>query len=470
MANPFDALTSGLQSVAMLEGIRARRDERALNELRLLSELQKMEQANNDAELRAQAIQELQTIFSSDLFQYNPSAMLGPVASALTRIGETANIEKLGKLFNDLTQMNKFQSLNDALAAFDSGNANGLVDALVRYHRITTGIPWNGTITNASNKGITLTLTAPTEDGSILKRQMVVNYDTLLRLATAAAAQPNQFAEGMVNLQLAPANLDLKRAQAFQARAEGERDLAEAGKLRTETHKIETLLPLEKAVAEANAVAKSVEAGSAVMDSRLAIGTKANEYGKNLLKGLSEAMPSLPDQEKLAIANFGSAAMMAELSGEPINAQMETINFAQMLVDKLLKKEQFQNFSIERGIILSKDQEEKLKKVPIEQRGAMMDAFVKSGQAKEVYLYTSPSVSRAPVSPAFAKTILNILGPQFRLSNEPVPVLQSESGALRPIEDWEVRPAAEATRTVVPGSPPVKPWGPKPPAENKGTR
>ena len=58
MANPFDALTSGLQSVAMLEGIRARRDERALNELRLLSELQKIDQANKEAELKAQAIQD----------------------------------------------------------------------------------------------------------------------------------------------------------------------------------------------------------------------------------------------------------------------------------------------------------------------------------------------------------------------------------------------------------------------------
>jgi len=465
MANPFDALTSGLQSVAMLEGIRARRDERALNELRLLSELQKIDQANKEAELKVQAIQDLHTIFSSDLFQYNPSAMLGPVASALARLGEPADIEKLGKLFNDLTQMNKFQSLNDALAAFDSGDVNGLVDALVRYHRVTTGIPWNGTITNANNKGITLTLTAPTEDGSILKRQMVVNYDTLLRLATAASTQPSQFAEGMVSLQLAPGKLDLMSAQAFQARAEGVRDLAEADKTRTEKYKIEVLLPLEKAVAEANAVVKSVEASSAALDNRLAIGSRANEFGKDLLKRLSETVPELSGSAKIAISNFGSAAMMAELSGEPINALMETTVFAQMKADNELKNKPFQGFKIERGVILSKNQEMALKKAPPEQRGKMMDVFVENGQAKEIYLYTSPSVTRAPVSPAFAKTILNILGPQFRLSNDPVPVLQSEDGSLRPSEEWKFRPAAEATRTVVPGSPPVKPWSSKSPFE-----
>jgi hypothetical protein len=294
---------------------------------------------------------------------------------------------------------------------------------------------------------------------------MVVNYDTLLRLATAAAAQPNQFAEGMVNLQLAPGKLDLMSAQAFQARAEGERDLAEADKTRTETYKIQVLLPLEKAVAEANAVVKSVEAGSAAVDSRLAIGTKANEYGKELLKRLSETVPELQGSAKIAISNFGSAAMMAELSGDPINALTETTVFAQEMADKQLKNEPFQGFSIERGVILSKDQEEELKKVPIERRGEMMDALVKRGQAKEVYLYTSPTVSRAPVSPAFAKTVLSILGPQFRLSHDPVPVLQSESGALRPSEGWEIRPAAEATRTVVPGTAPVKPWGSKSPFE-----
>ena len=439
MINPFGSLLQGLQAVNAIAEIGERKDARALNQLRALAALTEMEQAKKRAEVEQAAIAELFNVFGSGEFERNPASQFGRIASALAMLGKASDINDVGNMLTNLTKFNMFNHLSNALNAFDSKDMHGLVDHLVRFQQTATNMPWQGIVESVGKDDVKLKFVSVGPDGNKIEKRMVVNYDTLYRMATAAAENPNAFSTGIATVHKLKPDIELTLSQAAERRAQAVQNLASAEKLRAETNELNVLLPLKVKEKEALAQIQSIRAVEGNLQADLAVANAAMKLQNEFVKSLTENYPDLPTEIKSKVANFYNVMVRLQLSGLNISASDEAFTLFHNLLNKNADQA-FEGYQLEAGVVLTPEQRAEFAKLPPNKKSDYLKQLVASNRAQLIYLYSSPNTTRIPLSQSLAGTLRSILGTQFKFDRAYVPVIVNQNNELVPFEELMSHP------------------------------